>query len=298
MAQRLPNLHWLKIFEAAGRLGSFKAAAEELHLTASAVSHQIKSLEAFFDTPLFFRRHRKIQLTPAGSALLSVVQDIFSRLKEGLHRVSTSFGKPVLRITTTAALATNIIIPRLGEFQVAYPNIDLRIETGLEVADLRNTDLDLALRLGAGDWPGLASEKLFPLHITPVCAPDFARRHGIEQLEQLQTLPLIGLSTPGSFWLEWGEKAGIDLSENHPALSFSTYEATIHAAAQGYGFALGGLPIETPSLIMGRLVAPFSQRLLWQNAIYAVSRSEDEQRVELRAFLTWLREVISRLPEA
>jgi len=296
MAQRLPNLHWLKIFEAAGRLGSFKAAAEELHLTASAVSHQVKSLEAFFETPLFLRRHRKIQLTPAGSALLEVTQDVFSRLKTGIHRVSTRFGSPVLRITTTAALASNIIIPRLGAFQAEHPNIDLRIETGLEVADLRNTDLDLALRLGTGDWPGLVAEKLFPLYITPVCAPDFARRHGVRDLAQLQSLPLIGLTLPGGdFWVEWGEKAGIDLADNRPALSFSTYEATIHAATQGYGFALGGLPIETPALYSGRLIAPFSQRPLWQNAIYAVSRPEDAQREELRAFLRWLREAIAKL---
>jgi LysR family glycine cleavage system transcriptional activator len=290
MARKLPPLHLLQLFEAAGRHLSFKKAAEELHLTPSAISHQVKALEENLGIVLFTRLTRGVQLTPAGEHYLLVVKDIFARLNQGTTSLKQRFSSQSLRISTIGTIASNIIIPRLNLFQHKFPNIELRIEISTNVIDLRYDECDLGIRIGEGRYPGLHSEKIFDLHVTPMCSAEFYQQHQVQHLEQILELPLIRLSSHEGGWSEWGE--GVDISgvESKSTLSLGSYDAAIQAAQQGLGLALGAVPLENINLTSGRLVRPFKEQTLFPQACYAVYRSHDQHRPDIRQFIEWFKQ--------
>lgn len=291
MARKLPPLHLLHLFEVAGRNLSFKKAGEELHLTPSAISHQIKALEENLGIALFRRLTRGVELTSAGHNYLTVVQDIFQRLDQGTTSLKQKFSSPSLKIATIPSVASNIIIPRLSLFQSEFPNIELRIETGLNIVDLRYEEFDLAIRLGDGHWPGVIAEKLFDIEVTPVCSPGFAQKHRLKNLEQILDVPLIHLSTIADSWPDWGLAVGVSGVESSSSLTLGSYDAVIQAAQQGLGLALGALPIECSQIGAGLLIRPFEDLIPFPQSCYAVYRPHDKQRQDISAFLGWLKQL-------
>ncbi|WP_438863193.1 LysR substrate-binding domain-containing protein [Neptunicella sp.] len=292
MARKLPPLHLLHIFEAAGRKLSFKQAGEELHLTPSAISHQIKALEAQLNVPLFKRMTRGVKLTAAGSMYLTVVQDVFQQLDKGTSHLKQQFVGQTLRISTFPSLASNIIIPKLSLFQAAFPDIELRIETGMNLVDLRYEEIDLAIRVGQGKWPGVSSEKLFDIQITPVCSPEFAHKHQLSRVEQILNVPLLHISYMLDGWPRWGKAVGVSAVEPNSSLSLGSYDAAIYAAQQGLGLALAILPIEQPLLQQAQLVSPFAEKVDFELSCYAVCRPHDAERADIRAFMDWFKQQI------
>jgi LysR family glycine cleavage system transcriptional activator len=160
MARKLPSLHLLYLFEAAARNLSFKKAAEELFLTPSAISHQIKALEENLGIALFTRLARDVKLIVAGTSYLAVVQEVFQKLEQGTLQLKKQYFSQSLRIPTVPTIASNIVIPRLSLFRQDFPEIELNIETSTDLVDLCYEEFDIALRLGKGDWPGVTSEKM------------------------------------------------------------------------------------------------------------------------------------------
>ena len=150
MAKHLPPLHLVTIFEAAARLQSFKLASEELFITPSAVSHQIKALEAFIGFELFVRKTRGVELNQAGKFYLHFVQQSLDTLILGTKKLTSKYSSPSLKISTFPSMASNVIIPQLSLFQDAHPDVDIVIETGMNITNLRYEDCDLALRIGRG----------------------------------------------------------------------------------------------------------------------------------------------------
>lgn len=290
MARKFPPLHLLHLFEAAGRNLSFKKAAEELFLSPSAISHQIKSLEENMGMALFIRKGRGVKLTSAGTQYLAVVQNIFDSLDEGTALVKKQVSKKTLRISTFPTLASNVIIPRLAKFQNEFPDIELLIETSIELADLRYDELDIALRLGDGDWPGVISEQIFDLHVSPMCSSTFARSHQLKEVDQILTVPLIKLSNIPEAWPTWLQLVGLSGVEFHSSLSFGSYDAVIQAAQQGLGLALGALPLENAALSSGALVKPFSEQIQFNQSCFAVYRHQDKYREDIIAFLIWFKQ--------
>lgn len=290
MARTLPPLHLLKLFEAAGRNLSFKKAAEELYLTPSAISHQIKSLEESLGMALFSRQARGVKLTTAGTHYLTVVQDVFERLEEGTAKVKLQFAKQSLRITTFSTLASSVIIPRLALFQQEYPEIELLIETGTELVDLRYDEFDIALRLGDGNWPEVISEKMFDLQVSPMCSPAFAQAHQLKNVEQILSAPLIKLSNMPDAWITWLETVGKTRLDLRYCLSLGSYDAVIQAAQQGLGLALGALPLENPALANGTLIKPFNEHIQFPQSCYAIYRPQDKYRDDITAFLSWFKQ--------
>jgi len=294
MARKLPPLHLLQLFEAAGRNLSFKKAAEELFLTPSAISHQIKALEENLGIELFIRLTRGVQLTPAGKQYLGVVQKVFQTLDKGTTSLKQQFSSTSLRITTFTTMTNNVIIPNLSLFQTEYPEFVLDIDTKSQVVDLRYDDFDLALRLGDGNWPEFITEKIFDLQVTPLCSPAFAEKHQLNKISQITSTPLIHISNMPTNWQKWATRFGISNIESSSNLNLGSYDAAIQAAHQGLGLALGGLPLENFALDSGQLVRPFEEHSHFSHACYAVYRKQDKDRKDINAFLGWFRTLIQQ----
>lgn len=288
MAKKLPPLHLFSIFEASARHESFKLASEELFITPSAVSHQIKSLEAFVGFPLFVRKSRGVKLNSAGKTYLTYVQQAIELLDQGTKAVKRKYASPNLKISTFATMATNVIIPQLGFFQSAHPEIGIRIEAGLDITDLRYEDFDLALRVGYGDWPNVAMTKLFDIRIAALCSKDFAEKHNLHSVEQIRDVPLIDLTSMSNVWQSWALAFGIKETHFHHNLTFSNYEASLQAAEQGLGLCLALMPIENSLLQRNILVNPFNVTMPFGRSLYAVYREEDKDRHDIQCFLNWL----------
>jgi len=289
VAKSLPPLHLLHLFEAAGRNLSFKKAGEELHLTPSAISHQIKSLEEHLDITLFRRITRGVELTSAGQQYLWVVQGVFKKLEMGTASLKRDFSSLALRISTVPSIASNIIIPRLKVFQSEFPGVELRIETGLKLVDLRYDEFDLAIRIGDGNWPGVVVEKLFDIDVTPVCSAAFAEKHQLHHIEQLSDVPLLHDAAMENGWAQWAKNFQLSKLESNSGLRLGSYDEVIQAARQSLGVALGGLPFEYAALKNGELVKPFDALSRFPHSCYAVYREYDQQRDEIKAFVRWFK---------
>ncbi len=300
MQERLPPLHLLRTFEVAGRLLSFKQAAEVLHVTPSAVSHQMRQLEDALGIDLFSRINRGLQLTAAGELYHRDVTEGLGRLTRSTLDLHRRFGRPALRASILPLMAAELIIPALETFQTQHPDIELRIETSVEVADFANSDLDVAIRYGVGDWPGLASEKVCSIVGTPVCSAAFAREHKLRDIEDIRRCKLIGLPLETHAWEMLANAAG--LKDFHPehTLFLDSLLATSRAAEQGLGLGIGVFPLMSPLVQSGRLVTPFNVWVPVPQGYHLVWRPEDTERPALLAFRRWVRELMAdlRLPAA
>ena len=288
MRAKYPPLHLLSIFEAAARHQNFKAASNELCITPSAVSHQIKSLEEQLGLSLFQRKSRGVVLNSAGEMYLNFVQQGLEYFEQGTRKVCNRFSSQALKISCFSTMASHIIIPNLGSFQALHPDIELRIETGNQVADLRYDDIDLAIRIGQGNWPNTTNQKLIDLTISAVCSKEFLNKHQITTFNDINHLPLIDLSYMEDVWLQWSHATGTNLTQNKRALSFNDYDSSINAASQGLGLALGIFPIENSKLKNNTLITPFSEFVPFQRGLYAVHREEDSNRHDIQCFINWL----------
>ena len=291
MSNKLPALHLFGIFEAAARHENFKQAAAELFITPSAVSHQIKALEAFLGFELFQRKSRGVALNAAGKVYLHYVQQGISKLEQGTKVVSNKFSSPSLKISTFTTMASNVIIPKLSDFQQKHPSIDIRIETGMNITDLRYDDCDLAIRMGKGDWPGVVVKKLLNLTAHAVCSADFAKKHQLTSPEQISQVPLIDLENMNNIWRTWSAAMQLPKMQYKHQLTFSNYDASLQAAEQGLGLALAIMPIEHALIERNLLVLPFEKAAKFDQSLYAVYREEDRNRHDIHCFLDWLTEL-------
>lgn len=286
--KKYPSPHLLQLFEAAARTSSFKLAAEELFITPSAVSHQIKTLEETLGMQLFQRKSRGVELNTAGRFYLSFIQKGLASFESGTTQLKAKFSHPTLKVTTFSTLATHIIIPQLGQFQTAHPDIDLRIETSGELIDLRYEDYDLAIRIGEGDWPELIAKKLCDIYVSPVCSPKLLKNQKNIDFEILNQLPLINISSLENVWGRFATELNLTSMVDSHYLSFDRYDDAITAAEEGLGIALAVFPIEQKTVDTGRLVKPFDINLKYDSDLYAVFKSENHEKNEIECFLSWL----------
>ena len=288
MPNKLPAFHLFSIFEAAARHENFKQAANELFITPSAVSHQIKALENFLGFELFQRKSRGVALNATGKVYLHYVQQGIYQLEQGTKIVRNKFSSPSLKISTFPTMASNVIIPKLNDFQQQYAGIDIRIETGVNVTDLRYDDCDLAIRMGKGDWSGVVVKKLLDLTIHAVCSPSFAEKYQLISPEQISQVPLIDLANMNNIWHSWSEAMHLPAMQYQHKLTFSNYDASLQAAEQGLGLALAVMPIEYALIERNLLVLPFKKSTPFEQSLYAVYREEDQDRHDIHCFLNWL----------
>jgi LysR family glycine cleavage system transcriptional activator len=232
MARRLPQLNALKAFEAAARHVSFTRAAEELCVTQGAVSHQVKALEAELGIKLFNRERQQLIITDAGRDYLGVVRDALDRLAMGTERLVQRQSSGMLTVSTSPDFAAKWLVHRLGRFAEAHPAIDLRVSATMHHVDFAREDVDLAVRHGDGDWPGLHVTRLCSEQLFAVCSPALGAR--LKRPKDLLKLPLLHLDERGP-WTAWLEAAGVvnDDALHGPVLNRASM--LIDAAIDGHG---------------------------------------------------------------
>jgi LysR family transcriptional regulator, glycine cleavage system transcriptional activator len=285
MERPLPPLQLLIAFEAAGRLGSFKAAAAELHLTPSAISQQLRALEEHLSLSLFDRLPRAVELSEAGRFYFEVAREVLGLFRQGTVRLHERYGRRTLRVSTDPSVAYEVLIPALGDFQVRYPDIDLRIEASSALVDPRRDLIDAAVRFGRGQpWPGLASDELAAMTSTLVASPALLKKRPIRQPSDLAQHTLLDIAGAPDHWGVIAAQAGFRIGRRQ---SFDSYLATLQAAAHGIGLAVGLFPLSSAWVHDGRLAVPLPLRVPGVG-YYLVCRPEDRERADLASLRTWL----------
>jgi LysR family transcriptional regulator, glycine cleavage system transcriptional activator len=283
MSVRLPPLPALRVFETAARHGNFSRAAEELHLTHGAISHQIRSLERSLGIVLFRRGRRGVSLTSQGAALAAVMHDALDRIARG---VAALRGPRALTISVLPAFATHWLIPRLADFQARHPDIDVNIRANQQLVDFAQDDVDLAVRYGPGTWPGLTATKLLSEHIFAVCSPHFADGRLPRSLTELTAAAL--LHSPAQPWEPWFRALGANPPARRRGPSFSEAGLVLRAAIDGLGIALARSVLVQPELDSGRLVRVLPHSVPAVFAYYLVRPEHTEISPNLAALCEWL----------
>lgn len=289
MKRSLPPLNGLRAFEAAARHMSFTDAAEELSVTQAAISHQVRGLELRLGLKLFVRRNRSLLLSEAGQAYLPSVRAAFDQLNEATEKLLQKDRGGHLTVTTTSSFAVKWLVPRLGGFQRANPEIDVRVSTGTGLVDFSREDVDIGIRYGRGQWPSLTAERLVSEDVMPVCAPSLVK--GLNALRKPADLKRFTLLHIGSFpddWQVWLTAAGVRGVEASRGVSFDFPLAAYQAAMDGLGVALGRQPLVEPDLKAGRLVVPFDFKRSSEFAYYLVYPPEAIRRRKIKAFRDWV----------
>ena len=298
---RLPSLDLLVGFEAAARQLSFTKAGEELHLTQSAVSRQIKDLEDQLGIALFQRRHRALALTAAGQKLYPAAAQMLGTIRAATERLRAESGRRAVSLTTTHSFAALWLVPRLAGFTRAHPEVDVRITADIRVQDLERDGLDIALRHGPASLAGAGALRLFGEQVFPVCSPKLLRdaRRPLAEIADLRHHVLLQYDDPDGRhpWLNWKTWLEVEkLPGLKPAgtLVFSGYEQIIPAAIAGHGVALGRSPLVRDAIASGELVAPFKRAADPARAYYAIVSRHAEGRPEVAEFLAWLKREAKR----
>ena len=292
MATRIPPIQCLLTFEALARLRSVTQAADELHVTPSAVSHRVRQLEQVLGLRLFGRAD--FSLTTEGSEYLGHVREGLAILERFPGRGGTS-GKRKLRVAVTPTFSRSILMPRLRAFIEAYPEIDLTLQVSIPLLDVVAEDADLMVRFGTGRYADVEHVCLMTDEVTPLAAPSYVREHGpFDTLEELQAAKLI--KSPLEPWRTWFLAHGLDAVEPAEGSSFNDIGLMCDAAAQGLGIALVRLKLGTPWLDSGALVRLSSRNVPSPHAHYLCWRTGAMDRWECAAFADWLRGSIQGMP--
>lgn len=282
-------------FEAAARHLSFTKAGEELFLTQSAVSRQIKELEGELGVELFQRRHRALVLTEAGKQFYAAAAQVLTTMRSATDRLRAQAGKKTLSVTTTHSFAALWLIPRLAGFTRTHPGVDVRITAATRVQDLERDGLDVAIRHGPAALAGPHAIRLFGEKVFPVCSPKLLKSNPLEKPPDLARHVLLQYDDPDGrhpwlHWKSWLEVAGIPDLRPAATLSFSGYEQIIPAAVAGHGVGLGRSPLVKDLLASGELVAPFRSSADPARAYYVIVAKSAEGRPEVAGFVSWLKQ--------
>jgi LysR family glycine cleavage system transcriptional activator len=295
MNRRLPPLNGLRAFEAAARHMSFTRAADELSVTPGAVSQQIRSLEDHLGVPLFRRRNRSLLLTDAGQACLPYVREGFAKLVEGMERLGDSGRDKVLTVSVAPSFASKWLVPRLDSFSALHPDLEVWMGAAMTLVDFAVDDVDLAIRYGAGGYPGLFVEQLLPESVFPVCSPRLVDgEHPLTGPEALihHTLlhddsSLEDASCPS--WPMWLKAAGIAAIDGSRGPRFNQSSLVLEAAASGRGVALAKSTLAAVDIAEGRLVRPFEAVMPVDFGYYIVCPESRAERPKVVAFRNWLK---------
>jgi LysR family glycine cleavage system transcriptional activator len=286
VARRLPPLNALRAFEAAARHLNFINAANELAVTPSAVSHQVKSLEDWAGLPLFRREGRGIALTEGAQKFLPAISAALDQIALAARKLrAADAGQGWLTVAMMPSFAAKWLVPRLPAFRAAFPAIDVWIATFESQSGTLAPEVDVAIRYGKGDWPGLVAVKVLSEEIFPVCAPALAAQ--LRTPDDLASVTLLHdeLREDWAMWLAAAEVTGID---SHKGPGFDDSGLLIQAAVEGLGVALGRSALVDDDLADGRLARPFSLGLPAASAYYVVHPAGAETQPKVRAFRDWM----------
>ena len=288
MARRLPPLNALRAFEAGARHLSFTKAAEELHVTQAAISHQVKLLEEDLGVSLFRRMTRKLALTEEGRALLRVAGEALDAIAGEAARLREAPGGRTLSLSLIPTFGVKWLAPRLGRFWAAHPDIDLRLHHSIHLVDFARDEVDAAVRWGGGAWPGVEAVYLMRAGLVPVCSPALCK--GPPALNVPDDLRHHTLLHERDYvdWAQWLAVAGAHEVEARRGPIIDDPSVLHQAAIDGQGVALESESIVRADLEAGRLVKPFDVDLDRDNAYYLVAPPRHFDRPNVQAFRDFL----------
>ena len=293
MSAPLPSLNGLRAFEAAARHLSFSKAAEELHVTQTAISHQIRRLEEQLGLRLFLRQTRALALTPEGAAYLPEISTAFADLRTATDRLLRPRRQRLLMVSATPTLAAKWLVPRLAAFQALHKGIEVRISTTMRLVDFARDGVDVAIRYGRGTWPGLHADWLMAADIIPVCSPALLRGDTpLRQPDDLARHTLLHLDYQRDQWEIWLTAAGmapkLRQSLTQGGLTFDQTFMAVQAAMDGLGIALAQRPVVAADIAAGRLVAPFELILPSDAGFYVVCPAPTAETPDIATFRSWI----------
>ncbi len=293
--RRLPPLNALRAFEAAARHLSFTKAAEELHVTPGAISQQVKALEEYVGVTLFRRLNRALMLTEEAEACLPALHQGFDKLAEATNVLTSSDADTRLTVSAAPSFASKWLVPRLADFQEHYPQHDVWVMADMELTDFIKEGVDVAIRYGGGDYPGLNVEKLLTEEVFPVCSPALLEGpQGLKSPRDLEKHTLLHDSSPDNDescpdWPMWLKASGIDGIDGTRGLRFNQSSLVLEAALSGHGIALAKSLLAADDLAAGRLVRPFDLKQPIEFAYYIAFPPSKAVLPKVRNFVTWLK---------
>jgi len=285
---RLPSLKFLKTFQVAAKLKSFRAAAEELFVTPSAVSHQIKALEEHLGVALFERRLRSLALTDAGAHYLEHISDIFAKLESITEQLRVRYGRSIIRLNVPPFFANELLLPRLASFTQAREETDIRIETSFSAPKSHPPEADLSIVVGSGPWEGLTVHELFAQSFIAACSPNFLLENPIDRYADLNGKTLLVHEERRDAWERWAIGLNIPPVKPNRLVRLDTMSAVVLAAEQGVGVALVPARLSADRFAAGGLMKLFAAELTTNESYVLLHRPEDRARDDLQELTRWI----------
>lgn len=281
-----PSPTTLRTFAVAGRLQSFRDAAEELHVTPSAVSHQVRTLEEWVGADLFVRSTRRVELTPVGAALADALGKAFTQVDRALDRAREESTDQRLRVSALPLFTNTWLAPRLSGFEEQWPGLSIRVETVNDIVDVAGGQADVGIRNAPASQAGLVRRRLIVLEAVPLCTPELAAR--VHAPADLAGLTLIEHSARPDGWTQWFRAMGLASVRPGRTISMDSLPSAISAAAKGAGVVLGLAPFIWDAPGVEAMVNPVEGPLVRAGDYSVVYRKRDANRRVVRAFVDWL----------
>jgi LysR family glycine cleavage system transcriptional activator len=291
--RRLPPLNALRAFEAAARHLNFSRAADELSVTPGAVSQQIQNLEDYVGAPLFRRTPKGLLLTDAAQTALPALREAFDGLAEAASLLTAAVDGRRLTLTAAPSFAAKWLVPRLGRFEAAYPQVDVWLSAGLDLVDLTAGEVDIALRYGAGRYPGMEVRRLIGETVIPVLSPELHAANPLNRPEDLANHLLLHDGSPDPDdscpdWTMWLAARSVRDVDGARGPRFNQSSLVIEAAVNGRGVALAKRTLAQDDLDAGRLVAPLQIATAVDFAYYLVHPKAKGRLPQVKAFISWI----------
>jgi LysR family glycine cleavage system transcriptional activator len=286
------SLNSLATFEVAARHKSYSLAAAELHITHSAISQQMRLLEESLGVALFERKGRQMQLTAEGVQLLKQIQPALRQITRAVAQVKTERRVPAIRVATLQSFATFWLLPRLGKFQAAHPDLAIHIQAAIGLVNLDKTKTDIAIRFGLGKWDDYDAEKLLDDQLYPVCSPDFNAGKFPDHPGQLGNYRILSVEN-GREWQNWSQLAGVDISLFKHETHHSDSNLMLTAAKAGQGIAVARHSLVAGEIAAGNLIRLFDLIAASDYNYYLVTPKDLKKSDALQAFEDWLKKEAS-----
>ena len=287
------SLRGLRTFCVAARYLSFRAAADELFVTSSAVSHQIKSIEEELGQPLFERGTRELKLTETGQSLYEAINPLIEQLDDAVASFKSAGRRQSVRVSVQPFFASEYFVPRLSEFTAAHPEIDIQVGTSDESAEKHPADADLSIRLFRKPPTDNPSNLLFPLRMVPAGSPDFKKSIKTKNKKIVSDFPIIVHEARPKAWKQWSESSGIELPEESKITRLGSMIAVVRAAERGLGAALVPVPLADLWFKYGSIVRLFKQELVADVSYYLVCSEDRVKDPGVKRLREWIIETFA-----
>lgn len=283
----LPPLRALRAFLVVGKHLSIKDAAEELCLTASAVSHQIKYLEEYLELPLLQRKTRSLEFTKAGQAYHDYLDGMFERLASVTHQLSAEYGRHMIRMSVPPFFSSELLLPKLEQLQTLMPDTDIQIMTQPNKLTEHPAEADLSILFGYSKTSKVVAKELFPCDLVVAAAPKLAKKMDTSSYECLNKQTLIVHENRPNAWKEWSQAANIPEIKPAKMIRFDTMSSVMDAVSRGLGLGIIYLPLGMYWIESGKIIRLFDDAT-YGESFYLASREEDSKRPDIKRISDWL----------